>query len=115
MAGGWIKSFVVRMVRLSSELPEQKIFYQIAILDAGDEEYMSQVGRFIFDEDEEELVMKCISNKNPTYDRRDNLTLIIHLFYIEPVEADADRITLATVGGKRKIPLLIFTDKVISN
>lgn len=103
------------MVRLSSEVLEQIIFTRIAILDADDEEYRSQVGRFIFNKNKEEWIMIYTGNENPTYDRRDNLTLIINLFYIEPVEADAHRITLTTVKGKRKIPLLIFTDKVISN
>lgn len=100
------KSFIVVLARLTSEIPQQKIFYQITLLDANDEKYSDFSHVFLFDKNDTLKAIGSFNNRNPRYDIRDNLTFVIEIFRGELTKEDATKEPFTTDRGKQIFSIL---------
>ena len=103
-----MKRFAVNMVRLSSEISHHAIFYQITLLDADDKPYREFNDANIYYRNLDPILTWVFENKNPSYDRRDTLTLTIQLFCVESVLVDDDQNSLTANRGKQILNVLLF-------
>ena len=93
MTGDSIKLFSVQMIRLNLEETRQRIFYEIALLGVDDEICVDYGDVCVFGDEEEEIDLLILSNEGLPNDRRDTLTLIVHLICIESVDVDVDQVS----------------------
>lgn len=100
------KSFIVLLVRLNSEIPLQKLIYQITLLDGNDEHYSDFSHVYIFDKNNAAKAIVSFNNKNPSYDTRDNLTLVIEMFGCELTKEDTTNEPFTTERGKQIFSIL---------
>lgn len=99
--GNPIKEFNVFLIRLNFETREQIIFYETTLLDPDDNIYHEFAWAGVADDGGDFLVH--LTYEEFSYDRRDNLTLIINLFHIESTEVGADQVPVPTDRGKQAL------------
>lgn len=100
--GDSIKTFAASMERVNSEIQEHIMFYGIFILDADDKTYGGNCDAYLFKENNEEHIMMTFDNEKPSYDKRDTLTVIIYLVYMEFPGGVPDQEPLTTTMDKGK-------------
>ena len=98
--GGIVMEFLIKIVRLNFELPEQRLFYLIILLDAKDEEYQRLCDNDNFTNEINEHIMIFANNEKPFCDKRDTLTLTVNLFHLDVKEIGKDQVTLTSERGK---------------
>lgn len=103
------KSFSVHVIReTSSELPFYMILYSVTLLDAVDEDYMWQNDTCIFHHGRKNFCLGLpFDNRRPGYDKRDIMTLFIHLVPDGSVELDAYAISSSTGRGKQTYNVIV--------
>lgn len=94
------RTFDVYLVRLDSEFPAHAIIYSIAILDAHGEKYDAESDARFFDDVEDTCLLKEFVNEDPSSDRRESLTLIIHLTSDKTLGMDLEQVLFRIQGGK---------------
>lgn len=100
------KSFIVLLVRLNSEIPLQKLIYQITLLNGNDEHYSDFSHAYIFDKNNTAKPIVTFNNRNASYDTRDNLTLVIEMFRGALTKEDATQEPYITERGKQIFSIL---------
>lgn len=107
-AGDSIKSFAIYMKRLNFEIPRQLISYTVILLNADDERYKSLSDSDVFDGTDDRNLMWVPNNEKSSYDTRDTLTLMIHLFDAESKEVDAGQAPIRTDRSKQIFNIRLF-------
>lgn len=107
-AGDGIKSFAIYMKRLNFKIPRQLISYTVILLNAHDERYKSLSDSDVFDENDERNLMWVPDNEKSSYDTRDSLTLVIHLFDAESTGVNAGQAPITMDRSKQNSIFAFF-------
>lgn len=122
------RSFDVYLLKMNSKIGEEATICTIDLLDADGEIYRSRNRAFLLeeednvddddDDDYDALFIGEFNNEKPSYDRRDTMTLIIHLISAESFKVVTDQLPLTTNAGKKTCNDLFIThifDFLINN